>query len=112
LFTAPEQARVACASVTFEPRARSALHTHPLDQILVGTAGCGWTQCEDGPIEEIRAEDVIHCPLGHRHRHRHRHGATATISMTRSAIRESLHSMMVEGWSMSPTRNPGRVSAA
>jgi quercetin dioxygenase-like cupin family protein len=92
LFTAPEPARVACASVTVEPGARSAWHTHPLGQILVVTAGCGWTQCEDGPIEEIRAGDVIHCPPGHRHWH----GATATTSMTHIAIQEALDGKMVE----------------
>jgi quercetin dioxygenase-like cupin family protein len=48
------EARVSCASVTFEPRARSAWHTHPLGQTLIVTAGCGWTQCEGEPIVEIR----------------------------------------------------------
>src|SRR5690349_23669444 len=70
LFTAAAPARVACASVTFEPGARSAWHTHPLGQVLVVTAGCGWTQCEGGPIEEIR----------------HWHGATPTTAMTHIAI--------------------------
>ena len=92
LFTAPEPARVACASVTFEPGARSAWHTHPLGQILVATAGCGWTQCEDGPVEEIRAGDVIWCPPAHRHWH----GATPTTSMTHIAIQEALDGKMVE----------------
>src|SRR5262249_44393797 len=44
LFEAPEPARVACASVTFEPGARTAWHTHPFGQTLVVTAGCGWAQ--------------------------------------------------------------------
>jgi quercetin dioxygenase-like cupin family protein len=82
-----EPARVSCASVTFEPGARSAWHTHPLGQILIVTAGCGWTQCEGGPIEEIRAGDVIVCPPGHRHWH----GATPTTSMTHIAVQESLN---------------------
>jgi quercetin dioxygenase-like cupin family protein len=92
LFTATSPARVACASVTFEPGARTAWHTHPLGQILVVTAGCGWTQCEDGPIEEIRAGDVIFCPPGHRHWH----GATPTTSMTHIAIQEALDGRMVD----------------
>ena len=92
LYTASAPARVACASVTFEPGARSAWHTHPLGQILVVTAGCGWTQCEDGPIEEIRAGDVIFCPPGHRHWH----GATPTTSMTHIAIQEALDGGMVD----------------
>jgi quercetin dioxygenase-like cupin family protein len=92
LFTAPAPARTACASVTFEPGARTAWHSHPLGQILVVTAGCGWTQCEDGPIEEIRAGDVIFCPPGHRHWH----GATPTTSMTHIAIQEALDGKVVD----------------
>lgn len=92
LFTAAAPARVACASVTFEPGARSAWHTHPLGQVLVVTAGCGWTQCEGGPIEEIRAGDVVWCPPGHRHWH----GATPTTAMTHIAIQEALDGKVVE----------------
>ena len=91
LFTAAAPARVACASVTFEPGARSAWHTHPLGQVLVVTAGCGWTQCEGGPIEEIRAGDVVWCPPGHRHWH----GATPTTAMSHIAITESLNGVAV-----------------
>jgi quercetin dioxygenase-like cupin family protein len=92
LYTAPAPARVACASVTFEPGARTAWHTHPLGQILVVTSGCGWTQCEGEAIEEIRAGDVIFCPANHRHWH----GATPTTSMTHIAIQEALDGKMVE----------------
>ena len=92
LYTAPAPARAACASVTFEPGARSAWHTHPLGQILVVTAGVGWTQCEGGPIEEIRAGDVVFCPPGHRHWH----GATPTTAMTHIAIQEALDGRMVD----------------
>jgi len=91
LFTAPAPARTACASVTFEPGARTAWHTHPLGQTLVVTAGYGWTQCEGGPIEEIRAGDVIWCPPNHRHWH----GATPTTSMTHIAIQEGLDGRFV-----------------
>jgi quercetin dioxygenase-like cupin family protein len=86
LHAASDPARVSCAYVTFEPGARSAWHTHPLGQILVVTAGCGWTQCEGEPIVEIRAGDVIWCPPGHKHWH----GATPTTAMTHMAIQESL----------------------
>jgi quercetin dioxygenase-like cupin family protein len=92
LFTAPAPARTACASVTFEPGARTAWHSHPLGQILIVTAGCGWTQCEGGPIEEIRAGDTIFCPPGHRHWH----GATPTTSMTHIAIQEALEGKVVD----------------
>ena len=92
LNVAPEPARVSCASVTFEPGARTAWHTHPLGQTLIVTAGCGWTQCQGGQIHEIRAGDVIWCPPNHRHWH----GATPTTSMTHIAIQEALGGKVVE----------------
>ena len=46
LFQAPEPARVLGVSVTFEPGARTAWHTHPLGQTLIVTSGCGWVQSE------------------------------------------------------------------
>ncbi len=91
LFTAPSPARTACASVTFEPGARTAWHTHPLGQVLIVTAGCGWTQCEGEAAAEIRAGDVIWCPPNHRHWH----GATPTTSMTHIAIQEALDGKVV-----------------
>lgn len=92
MFEAPEPARMRCASVTFEPGARTAWHTHPLGQTLIVTAGIGWTRCEGGPKEEIRAGDVIWCPCGRRHWH----GATPTTSMTHIAIQEALDGKVVE----------------
>lgn len=91
LSPAHEPSRVSVASVTFEPGARSAWHTHPLGQTLVVTAGCGWTQCEGGPIIEIRAGDVIWCPPGHKHWH----GASKTTAMTHLAIQEALDGVNV-----------------
>ena len=44
LFQANAPARAAGASVTFEPGARTAWHTHPLGQTLIVTAGCGRAQ--------------------------------------------------------------------
>jgi quercetin dioxygenase-like cupin family protein len=52
LFEAPEPARIRGASVTFEPGARTAWHTHPRGQTLIVTSGVGWAQCEGGPIQE------------------------------------------------------------
>jgi quercetin dioxygenase-like cupin family protein len=92
LNAAPAPARASCASVTFEPGARSAWHTHPLGQTLIVTAGCGWTQCEGKPIVEIRPGDVIWCPPGHKHWH----GATPTTAMTHIAIQETLEGKAVE----------------
>ncbi|AXI83162.1 cupin domain-containing protein [Xylella taiwanensis] len=85
-------ARTVCASVTFEPGARTAWHQHPLGQTLIVTAGCGWTQCEGESIVEIRAGDVIWCPPGQRHWH----GATSTTAMTHIAIQEALDGQTVE----------------
>ena len=92
LFQAPAPARALGASVTFEPCARTAWHTHPLGQILIVTSGCGWTQCWGGPIEEIRPGDVVWCPPGRKHWH----GATATTPMTHIAIVEALDGRAVE----------------
>src|SRR5271169_3164331 len=67
LFQAPSPARVSGASVTFDPGARTAWHTHPLGQTLIVTAGCGWTQREGGPTEEIRPGDVVWIAPGEKH---------------------------------------------
>jgi quercetin dioxygenase-like cupin family protein len=92
LFTAPEPARVAAASVTFEPGARTAWHTHPLGQTLIVTSGCGWVQREGGPIEEIRPGDIVAFPPGEKHWH----GATSTTAMTHIAIQERLNGKAVD----------------
>lgn len=87
LFSAPDPARAAGASVTFEPGARTAWHTHPLGQTLIVTSGHGWAQRDGGPIEDIRPGDVIWFPPGERHWH----GATPTTAMTHIAIQEKLN---------------------
>ena len=86
LVSAPAPARILGASVTFEPGARTAWHTHPLGQTLIVTAGCGWAQRWGGPIEEIRPGDVIWFPPGEKHWH----GAAPTTAMTHIAIVEVL----------------------
>jgi quercetin dioxygenase-like cupin family protein len=87
LFNAPAPARVVGASVTFEPGARTAWHSHPLGQNLFVTAGCGWAQRWGGPVEEIRPGDVIWFSPGEKHWH----GATPTTGMTHIAIQEHLN---------------------
>jgi quercetin dioxygenase-like cupin family protein len=69
LFQAPDPARVAGASVTFEPGARTAWHTHPLGQTLIVTGGAGLAQRWRGPIGEIRPGDVIWFPPGEKKEH-------------------------------------------
>jgi quercetin dioxygenase-like cupin family protein len=85
-FKGVGEATISGGIVTFEPGARSAWHTHPRGQVLIVTAGKGWTQCEGEPIVEINAGDIIVCPPGHRHWH----GATPTTSMTHIAVQESV----------------------
>jgi quercetin dioxygenase-like cupin family protein len=92
LFEAPDPARARGASVTFEPGARSAWHTHPLGQILIVTTGRGWVQQEGGEKQEIRPGDVVWTPPGVKHWH----GATTTTSMTHIAIQEALNGKVVE----------------
>jgi quercetin dioxygenase-like cupin family protein len=91
LFTADDPARVQGASVTFEPGARTAWHTHPLGQTLIVTAGCGWAQHEGGRVEVIRPGDVVWFAPGEKHWH----GATATTGMTHIAIQERLDGNVV-----------------
>jgi quercetin dioxygenase-like cupin family protein len=86
LFQAADPGRVAGASVTFEPGARTAWHTHPLGQTLIVTSGFGLAQRWGGPIEEIRPGDVISFPPGEKHWH----GASPTTAMTHIAIQEQL----------------------
>ena len=92
LFQPQAPARAVGASVTFEPGARTAWHTHPLGQILLITAGCGWVQREGGPVEEVHPGDVVWFSPGERHWH----GATASTAMTHIAIQEQLDGKTVD----------------
>lgn len=92
LFNPHEPARASGASVTFEPRARTAWHTHPLGQTLIVTSGLGRVQVWGGPIEEIRPGDVVWFPPGVKHWH----GASPTKAMTHLAIQELLDGQAVE----------------
>ena len=92
LFQAPEPGRVLGASVTFEPGARTAWHTHPLGQTLIVTAGCGLVQCWGKPARKIYPGDVVSCPAGEKHWH----GATSTTAMTHIAIVEQLDGKSVD----------------
>ena len=92
LFEPPGPVRIRCASVTFEPCARTAWHTHPLGQTLIVTSGVGWAQGEGGPIEEIRPGDVVWFAPNEKHWH----GAMSTTAMTHVAIQEALDGEVVE----------------
>jgi len=92
LFDRGEPARVSAASVTFEPGARTAWHTHPLGQTLIVTAGFGWIRKEGEAVQEIRPGDVVLFAPGEKHWH----GASATTAMTHIAIQEKLDGKVVD----------------
>ena len=92
LMEPPEPARVAGAQVTFEPGARTAWHTHPLGQSLIVTSGSGRAQRWGGPVEKIRAGDVVWFAPGEKHWH----GASPATAMTHIAVQERLDGKAVE----------------
>ncbi|TAV99178.1 cupin domain-containing protein [Rhizobium ruizarguesonis] len=92
LFAVTSPARAAGASVTFEPGARTAWHTHPLGQTLIVTSGFGRVQREGGPVEEIRAGNVVSFAPAERHWH----GASPTTAVTHIAIQEQLDGKVVD----------------
>lgn len=92
LIEAPEPARVRAVSVTFEPGARTAWHTHPLGQTLVVVSGSGLAQKRGGPVEEIRAGDVVWFEPGEEHWH----GASPSTAMTHITMQEALDGKAVD----------------
>ncbi len=93
LFQAPDPALVQGCERHFRARRPHRMrHTHPLGQTLIVTAGCGWAQCEGGPIDDIRPGDVVWFPPGEKHWH----GATPTTAMTHIAIQENLDGKVVD----------------
>jgi quercetin dioxygenase-like cupin family protein len=92
LFAATAQSQAAGASVSFEPGARSAWHSHPRGQVLIVTAGTGRVQRRGGPVEDIRAGDVVWTPPGAEHWH----WAGPTAAMTHIAIQEHRDGKVVE----------------
>lgn len=85
-------ARVGTATVTFEPGARTAWHTHPLGQTLIVISGIGLAQREGEPIEVIRPGDIIWFSPGEKHWH----GAAPDVAMTHLAIHEALDGKSVD----------------
>ncbi len=92
LFQASPPARAYGASVSFQPGARTAWHTHPLGQTLIVTSGSGRVQRWGGAIEEIQTGDVIWFPPGEKHWH----GASSTSALTHIAVQEQLDGKVVE----------------
>jgi quercetin dioxygenase-like cupin family protein len=92
LFQPNDHTHATGASVTFEPGARSAWHTHLLGQTLIVTAGHGRVQNWGGQIEEILPGDVVWCPPGEKHWH----GAAPTTAMTHISIVEQVDGKSAE----------------
>ena len=92
LFQPNDARRAAAATVTFEPGARTAWHTHPLGQTLIITSGCGWVQREGGAVEEIHPGDIVWFEPNEKHWH----GATASNGMSHVAIQENLNGKVVD----------------
>ena len=86
VIMAPDPSRVRALTVTFEPGARTAWHTHPLGQLLIVTAGKGLVQTYGDRIHEIRSGDVVWFAP----EERHWHGAAPDTGMTHIAIQEAL----------------------
>jgi len=105
-FSRTIRPRAAAASVTFEPGARTAWHTHSLGQTLIVTAGAGPAQRWGGPVEEIRPGDVVWFPPGEKHWH----GASPTTAMTHVAVQESLDGKVVEWLEQVTDEQYGTVS--
>lgn len=92
LFDPNDARRAAAASVTFEPGARTAWHTHPLGQTLIIISGSGWVQRDGGPVEEVHPGDIVWFAPNEKHWH----GATSTNGMTHIAIQENLNGKVVD----------------
>ena len=92
LFPGHGEATAAGNAVTFETGARTAWHTHPLGQVLIVTAGCGWVQSWGEAKQEVRPGDVVWFEPGEKHWH----GATATTAMTHLAIQEAVNGSPVD----------------
>lgn len=92
LFDPNNTRRAAAATVTFEPGARTAWHTHPLGQTIIIISGLGWVQREGGPVEEVHPGDIVWFEANEKHWH----GASATVGMSHIAIQESLDGKVVD----------------
>ncbi|MFE8598932.1 (R)-mandelonitrile lyase [Archangium violaceum] len=92
LFQAKAPARASGAAVTFEPGARSAWHSHPLDQVLLVTEGSGRVQRWGDPVEQLQQGDVVWIPPGQKHWH----GASPESRMTHIAVSEHLDGKSVD----------------
>lgn len=94
LYPANNEMRSSGGSVTFQPGARSNWHIHPVGQVLIVTEGVGRTGEWGKPAREIRAGDIVICPVGVKHWH----GAAPDSSMTHISICEEKEPGKVVEW--------------
>ena len=92
IIEAPDPARLRAVWVRFEPKARTAWHTHPLGQTLGIVSGTGRVQTQGGPVREVRAGDVIWFAPGEKHWH----GAGPDTAMEHLAMQEALDGRAVD----------------
>lgn len=91
IITAPSPARLRSGYARFEPKARTAWHTHPLGQTLCVLSGVGRVQSWGENAREVRAGDVVWIPPGEKHWH----GASPTHTMVYIATQEDLDGVHV-----------------
>jgi quercetin dioxygenase-like cupin family protein len=91
LFAKQPATKAAGALVTFEPGARTAWHTHPAGQTLIGVSGLGWVQKAGEGIQEIHPGDVIYFEPNEKHWH----GASPDKAMSHIAIQEEVNGSVV-----------------
>lgn len=84
-FQRNDPARIGGGTVTFEPGARTAWHTHPVGQTLFVTSGSGWVQEWGKPAQSIKTGDVVWIPPNVKHWH----GASKDAAMTHIAVSEA-----------------------
>ncbi len=92
ILSPPDPSRMRAVTVTFEPGARTAWHTHPLGQTLVVLSGLGLAQSWGGPIIEISPGDTVWFAPGEKHWH----GAAPDVAMSHLAIQEALNGSPVD----------------
>ena len=100
-------ARLRATMVSFEPGARTHWHTHPLGQTLYVISGAGRAQSWGGPIQEIKAGDVISFEPDEKHWH----GAGPKTAMTHIAMQEALDGVQPTGWRRSATSSMAAEAA-
>jgi quercetin dioxygenase-like cupin family protein len=91
IIDAPAPARIRATRVSFEPRARTTWHTHPLGQTLHVVSGVGRVQAWGGPVREIRPGDTVWISPGEKHWH----GAGPSTAMVHIAFQEHLEGVHV-----------------